>query len=342
MVTLVEFVINGFSCAISSLNIFLCVLMMFNHMKSTKKYHLNYVILRGNFIVACHSIAICRFLNSLTSIGIWMNAFQISDTITTWINTFEMASSHLLRTTFIGITTERLIATAYNSTYEQGSHFRFFSFLIIPVVYLAAWALTIAFYHAHISFTAMSLIAASFDLTNSVGLALLRYSNKRLRKITFGSNIRLPQRYQITENLKVLNSVQFVIFLGTVSFLFASISVVIIYNCVIADNTLFNAYFYTTMNVYVAIASISILTSKSHSMRRSFLCCGIFGSCNQPSDIGPMDHPSSQYVVSENYKESHSYELRRQFELTNVFGQRIASRYSIDGHFEMLRRSWEA
>ncbi|KAI1694156.1 sre G protein-coupled chemoreceptor domain-containing protein [Ditylenchus destructor] len=245
------------------------------------------------------------------------------------------------RTTFIGITTERLIATTYNSTYEQGSHFRYLSFLIIPMVYLAAWALTIAFYHAHISFTAMSLTAASFDLTNCVGLALLRCSNKRLRKITFGSNIHLPQRYQITENLKVLNSVQFVIFLGTVSFLFASISVVIIYNFVIAENTLFNSYFYTIMNGYVAIASVSILTGKSKSRRRAFLCCGIFGICNQPSDIGPMDQ-SNQYVVSENYKESHSYELRRQFELTNVFGQRISSRSSIDGHFEMLRRTWEA
>ncbi|KAI1718521.1 polyhomeotic-like protein 1 [Ditylenchus destructor] len=50
---------------------------------------------------------------------------------------------------------------------------------------------------------------------------------------------------KITENLRVLNSVHFVMFVGTVSILFASIVVVILYNGVIVGNTLLNSYSYT-------------------------------------------------------------------------------------------------
>uniref|UniRef100_A0A7E4UL76 G protein-coupled receptor n=1 Tax=Panagrellus redivivus TaxID=6233 RepID=A0A7E4UL76_PANRE len=202
----------------------------------------------------------------------------------------------------LGVTMERLIATCFVATYEV----KFKRPFIGTLIAMASLSMGIGFsicYHLNVySFYVHMSILTSADCLNILAIVLLIRKNKALKKLSSQSEIVLSERYQITENLRILFELQPMLISQSVIML---IAMLVVFPCILLGKFYVDWVYYGLMNL-----SVTVLFA-----------------------ITLLREPIMERLAAKKVKNCDAV-------IVNVLGQVIAPNQTDSDYFEKLKQQW--
>ncbi|KAE9552058.1 hypothetical protein FO519_004749 [Halicephalobus sp. NKZ332] len=121
-----------------------------------------------------------------------------------FINTFVIIFSvNLWQIILFTFTVERTVATVRNKNYEVNCKF-YLGTIMVTVAVIFSFLLGLNYFYFNFNMYGQIGLVFSINILNLISLLILVFVNKKLRLIHFNSKIHLSQRYQVTENIRVL------------------------------------------------------------------------------------------------------------------------------------------
>uniref|UniRef100_A0A915DAF4 Gustatory receptor n=1 Tax=Ditylenchus dipsaci TaxID=166011 RepID=A0A915DAF4_9BILA len=241
--------------------------------------------------------------------------------------------ANVLRTTFLSLAIERFFATAYSLDYETNRRFILLVIILLPVSYLFAFVWSISFLKYGLPYLVFVSFMTCLDILGTISCLMISRYNRKLRKFNLRTDIKLSQRYQIDENLRVLAIIRPLMISGVV---FLSLSVwqrFILKVFVGGELGYFSRnLFYLLLEVYVALACFMLVkASKWRFKDRLF-------TLSQRIRHHPQSPISFANLID---GESSIVQPFRKHHITNVLGENIETDASFSDHFKMLEKFWD-
>ncbi|KAI6209713.1 hypothetical protein M3Y96_00249900 [Aphelenchoides besseyi] len=263
-----EIVLTSISLTISVVNELLTILALVHITRTKQKHHQNHTVLRYNLIVGCFCSATGTFGSSICRILI-LNSVDVSGMIVyKLLNTFESLGPNLFRLSFISFMLERAIAT--HNVYDYEKDRRFCAIGPLLVVFSICLSMVMSFIHAPI--VLLYTIYISLDVISLMCALILNAINQKLQVINNRTDLRLSSRYQISENLRVLQFLRKLLLFGVFIALLCTASSLSIRALVVKNYKLLARISYFGLwNIYATIAALLLIIDCTPNFVAS--CC---------------------------------------------------------------------
>uniref|UniRef100_A0A914PHK2 Uncharacterized protein n=1 Tax=Panagrolaimus davidi TaxID=227884 RepID=A0A914PHK2_9BILA len=226
-------------------------------------------------------------------------------------NFWSSFSGSFLEAGFYSLFLERSLATIKRSTYESITSFWFTAILSgLSLIYSLAissmWHI-LPLFLVVIDISVSIPISFGLNLLCAMCVVLLSYYNRKLRKKEIGTMCDLSQRYQIDENIKLLNQWLPVLFIGSITIISNGIFSICGYSFNIGINSYDNTMIYMMgLNVYVFAACLIIIQTDGILIKLFSTWLNF-----SPSTVIPRNVLGQEIIVSHITVEQHFNELKR-------------------------------
>ncbi|KAI6232093.1 hypothetical protein M3Y95_00450600 [Aphelenchoides besseyi] len=306
-----EVALTSISLTISVVNEVLTTLALVHIIRTKQKHHQNHTILRYNLIAGCFCSATGTFGSSICRILI-LNGVDVSDMIVyKLLNTFESLGPNLFRLSFISFMLERAIATHNVYDYEKDRRFCVIGPLLVVFSICFSMVMSFSYNLFHAPIVVLYTIYISLDVISLMCALILNAINQKLQVINARTDLRLSSRYQISENLRVLQFLRKLLLFGVFIALLCTASSLSIRALAVKNYKLLARISYFGLwNIYATIAAFLLIVDCSPNF--------VAGCCRRHKYI---DY-STRTIVR------------------NVYGKQILVEDTIDGHFSKLQEFW--
>ncbi|KAH7719691.1 hypothetical protein AAVH_12808 [Aphelenchoides avenae] len=311
---------------IGLVNSVLCTCVLVLELNDVKKYHLNFVVLRFNFLLACFFLCVTRVVLCVAQLLLESQYGENAQflRIVSAIRAMEGSGVNMLRLSFIALCLERFAATLFSSTYESTASFRLLGPLLAVFTDIIAISMSICYNILGVPFNVYLFVVLAFDITGLIAVVFLERFNRKLRRIDINSEPQLSKRYQLMENLRVIRILRPLILTGVVVAIFCiTCSVVIRY--VIGSTVLTRPTYFTIVNLYVTLAC----------------AITIWYYFKRPTNgSASADRPGCYRVLRPNSRVDRCQSEQTAPVIRNGLGEEIGQCANFDNHFSSLSKQW--
>ncbi|KAH7693111.1 hypothetical protein AAVH_39859 [Aphelenchoides avenae] len=313
-----------------AVNVILCTCVLLLQLNDVKKYHLNFVILRFNFLLACYIICVTRVVNSVLTLVLPSIQAKEADGTVAVTRAVESTAMNMFRLGFTAHCLERFAATVFSGTYENRLVFKVVGPLLMLLADSVSAGISIGYTILGMSFSITVTVVMGFDLLSLLSVVSLEHCNRKLRRLYLTSDIRLTKRYQLVENLRVLRFLRPLICTG-IFFSILALTCGLSLRFFTGSTTITRPVFYTIINVYVTVACF--LTFWHYFMNPS-----------KSKDASVRHGCHAQIVLrltggrvsTSTPPESDA----RPPTIRNALGEEIGQTATFDNHFNTLAKQW--